>query len=501
MLKPSDTKEEDMTDDVSTTPCICFTCVGERYLANEVAKTGQPGTCSYCGSNSVTWSIEELALRIETAFEEHYYLTLDEPTALEHTMMSDGESTYDWERTGLPVIQAIQDAADMSEEVARDIQRYLNEKHANYDHLAKGEETPFSPDTYYEGRTPDDVEWQLQWYTFEKSLKTEARFFSRAAASLLQSVFAGVDHLKTSNGRELILEAGPTLALDHLFRARVFQSEAALKEAMCRPDLHLGPPPTSIAAAGRMNARGISVFYGATEANVAIAEVRPPVGSRVAVARFDIIAPLRLLDLTALEWVHDVGSIFDPSLGKRLARVAFLRSLGRRLTRAVMPDDEAFDYLSTQAIADFLATENDPLFDGIVFRSAQAKDGSNVVLFHKSARVKAMQIPSGVEVEAFTSYDTEDGWEIDYSVTEWVPKSAAEGGDGESQESSWDSNWHRFFDEDERQCALNVDPRSVMIHLVEWVDYKCEAFKVRRNRSTKFDWGNFQTRLAKPILL
>jgi hypothetical protein len=67
-----------------------------------------------------------------------------------------------------------------------------------------------------------------------------------------------------------------------------------------RPDRHLGSPPSGAAAAGRMNARGISVFYGANDPRVALAEVRPPVGSRVAVARFEIIRPLRLLDLTAL---------------------------------------------------------------------------------------------------------------------------------------------------------------------------------------------------------
>ena len=32
----------------------------------------------------------------------------------------------------------------------------------------------------------------------------------------------------------------------------------------------------------------------------------------------------------------------------------FLRSLSGRITRPVMPDDEPFEYLATQAIADFL---------------------------------------------------------------------------------------------------------------------------------------------------
>jgi len=53
-----------------------------------------------------------------------------------------------------------------------------------------------------------------------------------------------------------------------------------------------------------------------------------------------------------------------------------------------MPDDEPFEYLATQAIADFLATEANPALDGIIYPSVRGSDGKlNVVLFHKAARV------------------------------------------------------------------------------------------------------------------
>jgi len=61
-----------------------------------------------------------------------------------------------------------------------------------------------------------------------------------------------------------------------------------------RPDRDMGAPPSSLPAAGRMNAKGISTFYGATDPQIALAEVRPPVGSQVAIAYFEIIRPLRL---------------------------------------------------------------------------------------------------------------------------------------------------------------------------------------------------------------
>lgn len=65
-------------------------------------------------------------------------------------------------------------------------------------------------------------------------------------------------------------------------------------------------------------------------------------------------------------------------------------------------DDEGIDYLQTQAVADFLVATNDPLLDGIIFPSAQVKEGYNVVLFHESARVAEDTFPKGTEIEAST---------------------------------------------------------------------------------------------------
>jgi len=240
-----------------------------------------------------------------------------------------------------------------------------------------------------------------------------------------------------------------------------------------------------------MNARGISVFYGATNASVALAEVRPPVGSKVVVARFIITRPLRLLDLTALDDVRDGGSIFDPSLKGRLERAAFLRSLGQRMTRPVMPDDEAFDYLATQAIANFLATENEPILDGIIFGSAQSKGGRNVVLFHKAARVEEMAFPKGTEIKVHTGHEFEDGREIDYGVSETVPKTEAPLPLNEKDDliGFIPPFVHPYSaNEDYRDVALRVETDTVEVHHVEWVKVNSTRFAVRRHRGEKRDW-------------
>jgi hypothetical protein len=235
-----------------------------------------------------------------------------------------------------------------------------------------------------------------------------------------------------------------------------------------------------------MNAQGISVFYGATREDVAIAEVRPPVGSRVAVAKFEIARPLRLLDLTAANTAHEDGSIFDPSLKERLARAAFLRSLGALMVRPVMPDDEAIDYLPTQAVADYLAASNEPHLDGIVFPSAQVEEGSNVVLFNHAARVEELAFPKGTEITASTACNGEDGWEPDYQVQEQIPTPE------KLQVDPMDHGLLGGFlsymsqpgvDGDCRVVSLRILPDTVKVHHVNWVRVDTTPFNVKRHRS------------------
>jgi hypothetical protein len=469
---------------------ICCQCIGEAYLSAEVERDGTVEQCSYCGETDKAITVEDLADRVESAFEDHYTRTGDQPDSWQQSLLSDRESNYDWERDGVPVVEAIEGAAEISSEAAEDVQAVLNDRHDDIEAAKMGEETEFSSETYYEEKGASTFAWQEEWRTFEQSLRTEARFFSRSAASHLTAVFGAVDALSTADSSPLVVEAGPQQVLDHLCRARVFQAQDKLEEALCRPDMHLGSPPAHLAAAGRMNARGISVFYGATEAATAVAEVRPPVGSNVVTAKFSITRPLRLLDLTALEKVQDGGSIFDSTLKGRLERVAFLQTLGQRMTRPVMPDDEVFEYLPTQAVADFLATENEPQLDGIIFPSVQVKDGRNVVLFHKAARVEAMDIPEGTEISAHSTHDTEEGPEIDYSVFEKVPPSELSSLSKDADDFlsvpfiGSGQSWPRGGD-DYSDAALRIDAESVEVHQVDWANYNCTTHAVPRHRFEK----------------
>ncbi len=466
---------------------LCYHCIDEQYLQAEVKRNGKRRKCSFCGRITQSYTIEDMAVRIESAFDQHYRRTSDQPDFWQQLSLSDRESDCEWERDGEPVVTAIANAAIIPEEAATDIQAILEAKYFDFESATMGEETKFSSDSYYEEKNPSDEAWQEDWSNFENSLKTEARFFSRSMSKHLETIFRGIDTLSTTDGRPVVINAGPETDIKALFRARVFQSDEKLKESLCRPDLHIGPPPAVLAVAGRMNAHGISVFYGSNDQRVAIAEVRPPVGSQVVVGRFDFIRQLRLLDLTALSSVMEKGSIFDSGWSSRLERASFLRSLIWRLTQPVMPDYEAFEYLPTQVIADFLANENAPMVDGIIFQAIQAAgDGLNIVLFHKAALVESMTTTKGSKIEAKKGYFSEDGWEIEYSVTEHIPSEKS----SENKNNAAKLPFFQVFDgekpqhqgADLRDVTLRVDIKSIQVHIMRSVQYQYESYEVQRHQ-------------------
>jgi hypothetical protein len=329
----------------------------------------------------------------------------------------------------------------------------------------------------------------MDWDRFENSIKTQSRFFNRTAATYLASIFDGIGDLQTRYGRPLIVDAGPGAAFHMLYRARVLQSDGALKAALARPDIHLGPPPAPLAAAGRMHVRGISVFYGANNQKTAIAELRPPVEAQIAVAQFQIIRKLRMLDLTAVGRVRLTENLADFGLVGRADDAVFLRSLLERIAGPLMPDDDPDDYLATQAVADFLATEASAPIDGITYPSRQAiGDAFNVVLFHKAARVEPMDIPEGVRLRANIGGWEEEGWVDDFEVVEEIfgPHDELEQNDqgAERQDLPACAEAAPFDprDADRRDFSLRFVPESLEVHRVTGVEIATDRFAVRRDR-------------------
>ena len=75
--------DDDLEDDIDVLKerKLCFRCVGEGFLKEEIHTQGKRGKCSYCGKTRQQYNIETVADRVETAFEQHYERTASEPDA------------------------------------------------------------------------------------------------------------------------------------------------------------------------------------------------------------------------------------------------------------------------------------------------------------------------------------------------------------------------------------------------------------------------------------
>src|SRR6185437_1720161 len=90
-----------------------------------------------------------------------------------------------------------------------------------------------------------------------------------------------------------VMEIGPECRIKAIYRARRADGRKAAEQIMTDPRA-LERPPKELAIPGRMNAGGIPVFYGAIAEKVALAEVRPSVGSFVITGKFSVRRRLRV---------------------------------------------------------------------------------------------------------------------------------------------------------------------------------------------------------------
>jgi hypothetical protein len=231
-----------------------------------------------------------------------------------------------------------------------------------------------------------------------------------------------------------------------------------------------------------MNAAGISVFYGATDAETCVAEVRPPAGSHVVVGRFQVIQDIRLLDLNILSQVYVEGSYFDPEFKGRKEHAAFLQRLVGELTKPVMPDEETFGYLPTQVVAEYLAEKVKPRLDGIIFNSSQTQDqGQNIILFHNSCGVEPYKLPTGTTVSINYVWSTDADCDDRITVFEELPNGSQGERHETTNETEFQDDWFNY-----RDITLRLDVnKDIDVMVITGSKYQSHKRNTSRYRHRK----------------
>jgi hypothetical protein len=166
------------------------------------------------------------------------------------------------------------------------------------------------------------------------------------------------------------------------YRARIQSDREAISlETM-------GAPPNRQASHGRANPSGIPYLYLGSAVDTAISEIRPHTGELVYVASFDIPADLKIADLRNPRKLVSPFRLEDESkVGLMRIDIGFLEKLGEELTRPVLPQGAAIDYVPSQYLCEFIKKCG---FDGVIY-SSSVSNGINLALF-SPARANAREL-------------------------------------------------------------------------------------------------------------
>lgn len=309
----------------------CAECFDDRGLRDDLIPTLSPaqGTCDFCGSTGVN---------------------LVEPRQLA-TYFELVASVYEPNRTGRPLVTWLREdwllftRPGMDDAHAKDL---LSEIFDDGEVVRR----TFAPSTSY------NSEALLQWETLRDEMMYKNRWFLDMSLD--------TDRLKA------LLEHLQAKALPSVwYRARMRAGDEVY-------DINsMGPPPRRLSSHGRANPAGIPYLYLASKPETAIAEIRPHTGEVACVADFNIPA-INAVDLRSPRKIVSPFILTDAgAIGQLRADLPLLEKLGEELTRPVLPQGAAIDYIPSQYLCEFIKKKG---WDGVVYRSS-VSDGINLALF------------------------------------------------------------------------------------------------------------------------
>ncbi|GGK49374.1 RES family NAD+ phosphorylase [Aliivibrio fischeri] len=449
---------------------VCTVCIGEEFLSQQINSLNVQ-TCDYCNESFPCTRIRDISSQVENVLIKHFKRTPNSPESWQEAALRDKEIDYEWYRDGDPLLDVICEILQVNQQIAEDVLELLPEK-STYDDF---DECAHDESAHYIDSRNVDPEWEAMWRNLETSIKSEARFFNQTATQVLDEVFNNVGDLKTHVGSPAIVAAGPKTTIEYLYRARVHRDDFSLQKTLSSPDTELAPPPSYLASAGRMNPRGISCFYGAIEQSTAISEVRPFVGSYVVVGKFEIIRPLKLIDISALRDIRANGSLFDSDYYRAEQQAIFLETLSNQISRPVQPHEAELEYLTTQLVAEYLGVK----WDGIIFSSSQtATPSKNIVLFQQASKVAIIDKEPYSDVKVKLFEIDEDSRYFSPTVTRMVfestsPSIKTEGNKPPEHQINIDES-----SSNERVDTLKIDGKKITVEVIKGVNYTSESHEV-----------------------
>jgi hypothetical protein len=346
---------------------VCEQCVADDFLANVVSENASENKCSYCDKASdvpIAAPLEEIMEHVASAFFQHYA----EPTAA-------GLPRDSGEWVGEDLITDTQDALlsfgwECNDDLFEDVwNSFYNDA---WFPCASG---------HWLG-TQEHERRKYAWTAFVEKTKHRTRYFFSNHSSLREVEEDGYppEQILSLIGQDiekfdLLKELNPGL---ELFRVRIMDSDRCFETFD-----DMGPPPPSLASAGRMNPPGISYGYFSFQPRTAVLEVIGAPPTTLGLATFKVVRPLLAIDLTV---IPDPPSIFD--FEKKFERDAliFMEEFVRTISEPVAKDGKQhIDYVPSQIVSEYIGQVLEVLggrsIDALIYNSTLDPGGINVVVF------------------------------------------------------------------------------------------------------------------------
>ena len=452
---------------------VCHTCIGDEFLAKQVEKEGAQAECTYCGATNTAFTLADLSYRINQVVKDHF------------TPRPECDVSEQFEQGLYDNKILIEKVTGLEEDIAADVREYLFDELAWKVNVEGEEENGYSDGFLYAEREADTSDLRSAWWDFKEDIRSRTRFFGATTVATLDRIFGNLASHKTIWDKPVIREIKPGDINSSFWRARTAHSEPEMKSILESLSSRLGPPPSDKATAGRMNAEGIPVFYGALEEETCVSEVRAPVGSFVILARFDLLNPIRVLDLNELSSIYSDFKHFDPNYKEKRSRERFLEELVGEMNKPVMPHEEAREYIATQIVSEYLANRVEPRLHGIIFSSAQTGGvGHNVVLFNGSCSVEDYELPRGTAI----------GFRVWIPLQPGIPPPRTESSQGSIiqtepqrpvEETEQITEEHTISDlktqDRHEDSILRLEPQSLKVLAISRVKYESEPLPLNLN--------------------
>jgi len=352
---------------------VCDECVADYALKHLVRSHAAEPTCDFCDRTS------------------DKPIAADADTVLEHIGRS---INLEWaDPVGLLIFDKEDDrwvgrVLDFEEVLAEEFMwPFANERFERFtvDAFSESQWTEVDP-----GGLNEAEALQFSWELFAETVKHKARFLF---ALLDEEGMSDEPGASLRRRGEMLIEIGNLVnkydlitvfsAETPLFRARVHSSGQSYTTAR-----DLGTPPADKARQSRMSPAGIPMFYGAEEADGALAETvdwSRASGKIATIASFQARTEFRVVDLDRL---NDVPSIFDhrPAARRDRPSLGFMHGFRREVSRPIERDDRIhIEYVPTQAVTEYfrhLFRDNEGRsVDGFAYESTRAPGRRNVPLF------------------------------------------------------------------------------------------------------------------------